>query len=198
MKVKKLHQKDGFYSPGELGKLGIKQFGENVKISRKASLYMPECMSFGHDVRIDDFCLLVGNIFVGSYVHICAYTSLHASSGSITLGDFSNISSRTAVYAASDDYSGKSLTNSVIPDQYKRILYSDIKIGRHSIIGTGSTLLPGAELPEGVALGAMSLVKGLLQPWKIYAGVPCRLIGERQKDLLDIEQKFLKAIEGED
>lgn len=183
---------DGYYTLAELRQLGVKAVGENVKISKKTSLYMASAMTFGHDVRIDDFCLLVGHIHVGNYVHICAYTGLHASSGSIVLDDFSNISSRTAVYAASDDYSGESLTNSIIPDQYKKIEYSDIVVGRHVIIGTGCTLLPGAYLAEGVALGAMSLVKSSLQPWGMYAGIPCRQIGERKRILLEKEQEFLK------
>ena len=31
-----------FYTPEELKELGIKEFGENVKISRNAMLYHPE------------------------------------------------------------------------------------------------------------------------------------------------------------
>lgn len=184
---------DGFYTPEELKELGIGAFGDNVKISRKSSLYMPEKMTFGHDIRVDDFALLVGNIHIGNYVHICAYTGLHASSGSISLEDFSNISSRVAIYAASDDYSGESMTNSVIRGGiYKHIQYSDIRIGRHAIIGTGSTVLPESVIPEGVAVGAMSLVKEALEPWGIYAGVPCRRIKERKKTLLELEKKYLE------
>ena len=110
-----MYMDDGFYTPEELRELGVKEYGDNVKISRKASLYMPGKMRFGHDIRVDDFCVLVGDISVGSYVHICTSTGLHASEGSICLEDFSNISSRVAIYAASDDYSGASMTNSVIP-----------------------------------------------------------------------------------
>lgn len=184
---------DGYYTPEELRELGVREFGENVKISRKASLYMPGKMRFGHDVRVDDFCVLVGEIHVGNYVHVCTGTGLHASEGSIWLEDFSNISSRVAVYAASDDYSGATMTNSVIPGGvFKTIESSDVRIGRHVIVGTGSTILPGAVLPEGVAVGAMSLVKEPLEPWGMYAGIPCRKIKERRKDLLELEKKFLE------
>lgn len=186
-----MYRDDGYYTPAQLRALGVREFGENVRISRKASLYQPEKMCFGHDIRVDDFCVLVGNIHIGNYVHICTGSGLHASEGSIRLEDFSNISSRVAVYAASDDYSGASLTNSVIPAGYKHIHASDVYVGRHAIVGTGSTLLPGAVLPEGAAVGAMSLVKQALQPWGIYAGIPCRRIKERKKDLLALEKEFL-------
>jgi len=191
--VNVMDRNDGFYTPEELRELGVKDFGGNVKISRKASLYMPEKIRFGHDIRIDDFCILVGDISIGNYVHICAFTGLHASSGSIRLDDFSNISSRVAIYAASDDYSGASMTNSVIPDDFKQIQYSDIYIGKHVVVGTGSTILPGASIPEGIAIGAMGLVKEVLQPWGIYAGIPCKRVKERQKALLALEKEFLKG-----
>lgn len=46
---------DGFYSKEELKQFRFIFCGENVLISKKASLYMTEKMSFGHDIRIDDY-----------------------------------------------------------------------------------------------------------------------------------------------
>ncbi len=186
---------DGYYTPEELREMGIKQFGENVKISRKASLYMTDKMTFGHDVRIDDFCLLVGEIHIGNYVHVCTGTGLHASSGSIVLEDFVGISSHVAIYAAGDDYSGEYMTNPMVSDEFKKIVSTDIVIGRHVIIGTGAKFLPGSVVAEGDSIGALTLVRGKLEPWKIYAGIPCRAVGDRKKDLLKLEQEFLKSVE---
>ena len=59
-----------FYSENELQKLGIKSYGKNVLIGRNAILYSPESLEIGHDVRIDDFCILSGKITLGSYIHI--------------------------------------------------------------------------------------------------------------------------------
>lgn len=188
---------DGFYAPEELRKLGIKEFGDNVRISRKASLYMPERMTFGHDIRVDDFALLIGNIHVGNFVHIASHTGLHASSGSITLDDFVGIASHSVVFASSDDYSGEFMTNPLVPDEYVCLNPSDIRMGRHCVIGVGSVILPGAVIPEGVSVGAMTLIKGQLEPWKIYIGIPCRPIADRKKHLLELEQAFMKSIESE-
>ena len=51
-----------FYSREELLDLGLKSVGENVRISRKVSIYGAEQISIGDNVRIDDFCILSGII----------------------------------------------------------------------------------------------------------------------------------------
>ena len=49
------------YSKEELIEMGIK-CGDNCLISKKASIYSPTTIEFGNDVRVDDFCILSGNI----------------------------------------------------------------------------------------------------------------------------------------
>jgi acetyltransferase-like isoleucine patch superfamily enzyme len=186
---------NGWYTREELESMGFKKLGEDVQISTKASIYGAKNMEIGSHVRIDDFCMLIGNITLGSYIHIAAYTALHASMGSIKMNDFSTFSSRCTVYTASDDYSGESMTNSVVPEKYKNTQTSDITVGKHCIIGTGSCLLPGASLGEGVAVGCMSMLAKKAEPWGIYAGVPARRIKERSKKLLQVEQQMKKDME---
>lgn len=183
---------DGWYSREALESFGFLSLGEDVAISTKASIYGAKHMRIGSHVRIDDFCLLVGNITLGDYVHIAAYTGIHASMGSLTVGDFSGISSRTTVYTASDDYSGYAMSNPTVPEKYKLETFSDMVIGRHCLIGTGATLLPHAMLSDGVSVGAMSLVNARLEPWGIYAGIPCRRIKERSKRCLDLAKQLLE------
>lgn len=172
---------NGYLSKEEIEKIGFRSVGEDVLISDKACFYGASKMTIGNHVRIDDFCIFVGNIILGDYIHIAGYTGLHASHGSITMGSYSTLSSRVAVYAASDDYSGEAMTNSVVPSNLTHVISSDIVIGEHAIVGTGSTLLPGAVLQEGTAVGAMSLVKSILEPWAIYAGIPCKRLRGRNK-----------------
>ena len=61
-----------FYSEEELKSLGLKHYGKNVLISRKCSIYSAESISIGNHVRIDDFCILSGEITIGDYCHISA------------------------------------------------------------------------------------------------------------------------------
>ncbi len=184
---------DGFLTKQELQKMGFKKFGQNLKLSRKASYYMCDKISIGNNVRIDDFCILIGNITIHDYVHIGAYCGLHASLGSIVFRDFSCISSNVTIYSSTDDYSGNSMTNAVIDRHYTNISYADVIIDRFSIVGTGSTILQNAIISEGVSVGAMSLVNKKLEPWKIYAGVPCKVIKDKIKKPLEIYQDFLRT-----
>lgn len=181
---------DSFYTVDELKELGFKKIGTGVKISRKSSVYGASNMEIGNNVRVDDFCILSGKIIVGDYVHVAAYSGLYGGAKGIFLHDFVNISSRNVIYALSDDYSGETMTNPLIPSEYKNVCEEKVELKKHVIVGSGSCILPGVTIAEGVAVGSMSLVNRDLEAWKIYAGIPCRFIKPRKTDLLELEQKM--------
>lgn len=189
--------KTSFYDRDELFEIGFRSIGQNVLISRKASFYNPEVISIGNRVRIDDFCIISGKVSIGSNVHIAPYSALFGAEKGIEIADFANVSSRVCIYAISDDYSGLSLTNPMIPDRFKHLEQREVIIEKHVIIGTGSTVLPGITIGEGAAIGAMSLVKNNVEGWSVYAGIPVKKIGIRQKKLLELEQDYLKYLEGQ-
>lgn len=178
---------------GTLLKMGFASVGHNVLISDRASFYGTERISIGNNVRIDDFCVLsagVGGISIGDYIHIAVY-SLLIGRGRIILEDFCNISSRVSLYSSSDDYSGATMTNPMIPERFTGVSHADVTVGRHVIVGSGSVLLPGVTLEEGVAVGALSLIRENCRSFGIYAGTPARLVGERKHDLLLLEKSLL-------
>ena len=43
---------------------------------------------------------------------------------------------------------------------------------------------------EGVATGAMSLIKNDIPAWKIVAGIPAKIIKDRKKDLLELSKNI--------
>lgn len=162
-------------------------FGNNVLLSDKASYYNCKNIRLGNNVRIDDFCVLsagVGGIDIGNYVHIAVFSSL-IGAGNIALADFCNISSRVSIYSSNDDYSGAAMTNPTLPIAFTNVHHADVKVGCHVIIGAGAIVLPGVLLEEGVAIGALSLVKQDCHSFGIYAGVPAKRMGERKRDLLN-------------
>ncbi len=181
-----------FLSREELMEIGFKSIGENVLLSRKASIYGPENIEIGNNVRIDDFCILTGKIKLGSYIHIAAYSALFGGEEGIIMEDFSGLSSRVSVYAISDDYSGESLTNPMIPTEYKNLNIGKVVLRKHVIVGSDSIILPGVEIKEGTAVGALSLVTKSLDEWSIYVGIPAKKINNRSKRILELEKEFLK------
>lgn len=175
--------------------LGFASVGENVQISDRASFYGVKKIILGNNVRIDDFCVLSagnGGIKVGDYVHLAVYSSL-IGAGQITLSDFCNISSRVSIYSSNDDYSGETMTNPTVPSKYTGATHADVFLGKHVIVGSGSVILPGVTLEDGVAVGALSLVHKRCEAFGIYAGNPARRIKERKRDLLELEQRFMAS-----
>lgn len=170
--------------------IGFASIGKDVQISDKASFYGAERISIGSNVRIDDFCVLSageGGIEIGNRVHIAVYTSL-IGAGKITLCDFCNLSSRVSIYSSSDDYTGESMTNPTVPEEYKNVHNAPVHLGRHVIVGCGSVILPGITLEEGVAIGALSMVNKNCDAFGIYTGTPARRIKDRRRDVLDLEK----------
>lgn len=184
-------------SSEQLAAVGFKSVGNNVALSTKASIYNAANIELGSNVRIDDFCVLsagTGGIHIGNYVHIAVYSSL-IGAGRIDVSDFANLSSRVAIYSSSDDYSGEWMTNPMVPVQYTRVTHADVFIGRHVIVGSGSVVLPGVRLEEGVAVGALSLVNRSCEPFTMHAGNPARKLKSRHRRVLELETQLVSALD---
>jgi len=187
-----------FMTREELLNIGFKSIGQNVNISKKISIYNPEFISIGNNVRVDDFCILSASrncIIIGNYVHITAYVVI-AGSENITLEDFTAFGAHSCIYSSNDDYSGGSMTNSMIDNIYKNVHIAPVLIKKHTIIGSHTTILPGVTIGEGVSVGSHSLVKSDLKSFGIYGGVPAVFLKKRKKKLLVLERAFSKKKEG--
>ena len=85
------------------------------------------------------------------------------------------------------------MTNPMVPSEYTGVTHADVFLGKHVIVGSGSVILPGVTLEEGVAVGALSLVHKNCEKFGIYAGSPARRINERKRNLLELEQRFIAS-----
>lgn len=179
-----------FYNPEELKKIGLKSIGDNVKLSRFARIYGAENISIGDNSRIDDFCILSGKIVIGRHVHISAYCGLFAGEGGIMFKDYSGVSSRSAIYAINDDYSGEGMTNPTLPEKFRKVSGEGVTLQRFVQVGTGCTILPNVTIGEGSAVGAMSLINKSLDCWGIYVGIPAKKIKDRSKNILRLAREY--------
>ncbi|RKJ89864.1 acyltransferase [Aeromonas veronii] len=182
-----------YLTDAQLAAMGFASLGGNVLISDKASIYGANRIRIGNNVRIDDFCVLSageGGIEIGSYVHIAVFALL-IGAGKITISDFAGISSRVSIYSSNDDYSGRYLTNPTVPSQYTNVTHKEVTLGRHVIIGSGSVVLPGVTLHDGVAIGSLSMITKDCEAFGVYLGAPAKKIKNRKRDLLGFEEHLL-------
>lgn len=173
--------------------------GDNVTIYPLAKIIKPEMISIGDNVMIDDFVFIDGGagITMGDYIHIGSQTII-VGGGTLVMEDFTGLSGGVRVYTGGEDYLGKWLTNASVPFPYRQPYRSKIVMRKHSLIGSGCTVLAGPDelvIGEGASVGAMSLVKHDLEPWTVYAGIPARPIKKRDRvRMLELEAQLREAI----
>ena len=179
-----MNSQTSFYSQEELSQIGLKSFGNHVLISRYARIYSPHKISIGDNVRIDDFCILSGDITLGSHIHVSPYVALYGALG-IEFEDYTGISAHSVVYSAMDDFGGDYLVGSVHPEELTNVTGGKVLIRKFSQIGVNCVVFPNLTIGEGVAIGACSLVTKDVEPWGIYIGTPVRRIKERNRKMVN-------------
>lgn len=169
----------------------------NPKIFELAKIINRDNLSIGLYSQIDDYVFLnagIGSV-LGRFVHIASFTSV-IGGGKFSMGDFSGLSAGCRIITASDDFSGEALTNPTVPSNYTNVKISEVRIGKHAIIGTNAIVFPGVDIGEGAAVGAGCIVRKSLNPWTVYAGYNCKPLKERNRNkILELEQKLLKELD---
>lgn len=183
-----------FLSPEELEQYGVKDAAQRrILVHRTCVILDFSSIFFGTNVRIDPYCVITcKSLKLGDYVHVssaCAFSG----GANITVGDFSAISHQSLIFTSSDDYSGRALSNPMVPNEYSNVHTADVSISRHVILGARTTVLPGLSIGEGAATGAGTLVRRNLDPWMIYVGAPASPMKEREKDCLMLEKELRTA-----
>lgn len=174
----------------------IKKIGKNVIIGKTVRIRYPELVEIGDNVIIDDFTYISTALKIDHHVHISSGSKIIGGRNcTVSFGAFSTLAPNVVLSAGSDDYvSG--LATPLVPSEFKgQVEYGDIIIGRHSIIGAGSVVLPKVQLHEGACLGALSLAKNDLKAWTLYAGIPAKELKARnEKEILKLEKEFISKM----
>lgn len=116
-----------------------------------------------------------GNLLeIGSHVDL-ALDVLITTGGGVSIGDRTLVGYRTQILS----------TNHVIPQVPERIFNSGsehqpVKISKDVWIGANCIILPGVTIEEGAVVAAGSIVTKSVPPWTIVAGVPAKILRQRQ------------------
>lgn len=71
---------------------------------------------------------------------------------------------------------------------YTRI--KNVSIGNYVFVGAGSIIMPGVTIGDNVIIGAGSVVTKDIPEGCIYAGNPCRLVGNTREYLIEQKSKM--------
>lgn len=162
----------------------FKSCGEHVTIFPYAHLVGQEHIALGYRVMIDSFTFIAATaecpVKIGEWTHIASFVSI--TGGPVVLEDFATLASGVRIVAGSDDFLGDALVGSAIPAKYRKVKRTGVHLGRHSIVGANSVVLPGVTIGEGAAVGANSLVTRDIPSWEIWAGSPARFLKVRPRE----------------
>ena len=144
----------------------------------------------GRNTRIDDGCIITGNVEIGDYVHIAANCLITGTAG-VVIGNYTGIAAFTSILTATDDFSGRSMVGPTVPTKYRKFLKrGQVIIGRNVIVGSHSVVMPGIVLNDGCGIGAHSLVKQDCDADTLYGGVPAKKIKPRSQDVWTLTREF--------
>ena len=138
-------------------------------------------------------------IVIESGVMIDAFVKIKpvGGTGDVVIGKNSHINSGTVIYSGNGVHIGEDVliaanctlapVNHEFRARDRKIVEQRFKPSKGGIlieddvwVGVGVVILDGAVIRKGCVIGALSLVKGELEPYGIYAGNPLVKIGERK------------------
>jgi acetyltransferase-like isoleucine patch superfamily enzyme len=172
-----------------------------ARISPNCRIRHREHFAIGDDSIVDDYCYFSTTVRIGRSTHIASGCSVAGGAARVfEIGDFSSLSSGVKIWCTSDDFANDLVT--IIPDgceQVKTHLISgDVFLGDYTAVGSNSVVMPDNRMPEGTVIGALSFVpvRYTFEPWTVYAGVPVRIVGRRnRKNVLEQVKRLESMLE---
>jgi galactoside O-acetyltransferase len=170
----------------DLERMGFMSLGSNCLVDSRAMIHGAEKISLGSNVRVDAFSTVSsqgGRIEIGNNVHIATGVVIYGSGG-VSLASGSGLASGVKVLSATDDFIWGNLTNPTMPEEFRRVTSAPVALLEHALVGVNSVILPGSTIGFGAAVGALTLVKGIVRDHQIVSGNPMRVVGMRNSDRL--------------
>ena len=173
----------------------LKACGNNVIIGKTVRIRYPEFVEIGDNVIIDDFTYISTSLKLHSHIHISSGCKIIGGKNAfVEMFTFSTLAPNVVLSAGSDDYID-GIATPIVPLKFKaNSISGKIIIKKHCIVGANSVVLPNVIFNTGSALGALSLANEDLEEYKLYAGIPARLIKSRNKtNILKLEKQFYET-----
>ncbi len=175
--------------------------GRNVVFGAGVVLRHPHKIRIGHDVVIDDNCLIDakgdGNrgITIGSGVFIGRNTILSCKNGDIDVEDGANIGFNCEVFSAGHVRIGREallaaycyliggdhdFRDPSLPVLAQSRRSAGVTVGEGAWLGAAVKVLDGASVGDGAVIGAGAVVRDAIPAGAIAVGLPARVVGRRE------------------
>ena len=137
----------------------------------------------GANSYIYDFVVIravggLGNIEIGEHCYINPGSTIYSGNG-VSFGDYVLIAPGCVVAPTNHAFGRRDLPirkQGWLPSRGGCVVENDVWVGANC------TLLDGAHIGRGAVIAAGSVVKGCVEPFSIYGGVPAKKIGERESN----------------
>lgn len=155
-----------------------------ARLSKNTRIRTWEWFYIGKNSIIDDFCYISTKLELGKYSHIAPHCVLAGGKDYIVqIRDYCSLSSGVKIYCASNDFVNDLIIINPGFDYGANNVSGNVDIKNYVGIGTNTVIMPNQLIPEGVAIGGMSWAPANFpfKPWTVYAGIPIKPIGKRNK-----------------
>jgi acetyltransferase-like isoleucine patch superfamily enzyme len=138
-------------------------------------------IEIGASVLIDSFVKIkpaggTGNLVIGARSVINSGCVLYTGNG-VSIGRGVLVAANCTFAPVNHEYASRHLP---IAEQGFRSSKGGIHVGDDVWISAGCIILDGAVIGNGCVIAAGSIVRGALEPYKVYGGNPLSAIGERR------------------
>jgi len=166
-------------------------------VSPNVRIRHPELFEIGEFSIVDDFSYFSTRVRIGLCSHIASGCSVAGGRERLfALGDFSSLSSGVKIWCTSDDFANDLVT--IVPEEVGalkgRLITGDVVFENYTAVGANGVVMPSNRIPEGTVIGALSFVPPdfRFEPWAVYAGVPIRRVGSRNRDAVRAQADALR------
>jgi acetyltransferase-like isoleucine patch superfamily enzyme len=147
-------------------------------VSPQASVQLSNRISFGRGTVVKPYSVIInhtGRIAVGAHCAISSFNHISTGDADLIMGDYVRLGPNVTIMGAGRNVKQR---DTLIVNQGHSHKATDI--GHDVLIGAGAVILAGCSIGAGAVIGAGSVVTGDVPPYAIVAGVPARVIGQRE------------------
>ena len=168
-------------------------------ISSNIRVRVPDHFEIGEGSIVDDFSYFSTRVRIGRGSHIANNCSVAGGARWLfSLGDFSSVSAGVRIWCSSNDFVTDLIA--IASDVGDAPIEGDVVVGDYTGIGANTVVMPHNQIPDGVAIGAISFVPTgfSFDPWTVYAGIPIRAVGRRSRErILEQARRAAAALDAE-